>query len=180
MERVRLIFEGISEIVGGNGLAVIVLTDQEHTRALSIVCDETMKVQISSRISANPRYNNLYPEVLGKILSDLTDMERFEILIHDVTDGEYKTTVMNTDTSEAYNIRLSDAVLLSIISEIPIYIDVNLMKKQGSIYTGHSDRMAIPINSITTDRLKDELEKAITEENYRLASLIKDELNNRK
>ncbi len=179
MNRIRLIYDGISEIVGGNGIAVIVLTDAERKRALSVVCDEAMKLQIGSRVSNQEKYSKMCIEVLLKMLSDYTDTARFEIMIHEIIEGEYKTTIMNIDTLKSYCIRLSDAVLLSLVSDIPIYIDENLMRKQGTLYAGNTNRMSIPINSITTDRLEEELDKAIREENYRLASLIKEELNNR-
>lgn len=179
MNRVRLIYDGISEIVGGNGLAVIVLADAGRKRALSIVCDEVMKLQLCSRMSEPARHGGMCIEVMWKMISEYTDTSRFEIMIHDVIEGEYKTTVINIDTLKSYRIRLSDAVLLSLISDIPIYVDESLMQKQGTLYAGNSSRMSIPINSITTDRLKEELDKAIKEENYRLASVIKEELNNR-
>lgn len=180
MSRTELVFNGISEIVGGNGMAVIVLTDVERRRALNVVCDDMMKNMIGIRMSnISLRYNHL-PEVMLQMLMDNADVSRYEITIHDIVEGEYKTMIMNVDTLNSYAIRLSDAVLLSCISKIPIYIDDELMHKQCSFYSEKTNRMAIPINTLSTDKLEEELHKAVEEEDYRLASLIKDELNKRK
>ena len=51
MSRIQLYFNGISEVVGNSKMSVIVLTDMEKKRALSFVCDEIMKYQISIRLS---------------------------------------------------------------------------------------------------------------------------------
>lgn len=180
MSRTELVFNGISEIVGGQGIAVIVLTDVERRRALNVVCDDTMKHLIGIRMSDLSLRYNQFPEVLSQMLADNVDLSRYEITIHDIVEGEYKTMIMNVDTLSSYPIRLSDAVMLSIIIRIPIYIDERLMQRQCSVYRENSNRMAIPINTISTDKLEEELRKAISEEEYRLASLIKEELNRRK
>lgn len=180
MNRTELIFNGISEIVGGKGMAVIVLTDVERKRALNVVCDDMMKNLIGIRLSDwSLRYNHL-PEVMLQMLMDNVDVNRYEITIHDIVEGEYKTMIMNVDTLTSYAIRLSDAVLLSHIGKIPIYIDDMLMQKQCSFYNEKNNKMAIPINTISTDKLEEEMHKAVAEENYRLASVIKDELHKRK
>lgn len=179
MNRTELIYNGISEIVGGNGMAIVILTDVERRRALNVVCDDVMKNQIGIRDSGwDVRYRFL-PEVMLQMLTDCADISRYEITIHDIVEGEYKTMIVNLDTLNSYAIRLSDAILLSRISKIPIYIDETLMRKQCSVYNGNTNRMAIPINTISTDKLREELDKAVEEENYRLASVIKDELNKR-
>lgn len=178
-KRTQLVFKGISEIVGGNGMAVIVLTDVDEKRAISVVCDSAMKYQIGMRNSDTNVTGKFLPEVMTRMLGDFTDIGRYEITIHGIVGGEYKTAVMNADTFDLHQIRISDAVLLSLITGIPIYIDTQLMYRQSSIYNGKSDRMSIPINTLDTDKLKEELDKAVETENYRLASQIKEELNKR-
>lgn len=179
MNKTRLVFKNISEIIGGNGMAVIILTDMEEKRAISVVCDGMTKYHIGMRIPRINDTNKFLPEVMMALLSEFTDIKQYEIFIHSILDGEYKTTIMNTETLSMHQIRLSDAILISLVSNIPIYIDSQLMYRQSSLYNGKSDRMAVPINTLDTDRLKEELDKAIETENYRLASQIKEELTRR-
>ncbi len=179
MNRTQLFFRSISEVVGGNGMAVIVLTDKEARRAVSVVCDSAMKWQIGMRHNARNRKETFLPEVMTALLTDVVSLAGYEITVSDIVDGEYQTAIINKDTLVGHKIRLSDAVLLSLVSDIPIYMDNRLMYRQSSPYNAETDRMAIPINTLATDKLKEELDKAIEAENYRLASQIKEELNNR-
>ncbi len=179
MNRTQLIFKNISEVVGGNGMAVIILTDKEAKRAVSVVCDNAMKWQIGMRRTAHDNRATFFPEVMTALLADVVSLTRYEITISDIVDGEYKTMITNMDTFVGHKIRLSDAILLSLTSEIPIYMDNGLMECQSSPYNAYTDRMAIPINTLDTEKLHEELEKAVEAENYRLASQIKEELNKR-
>jgi len=179
MSRIQLRFNGISEVVDNKNMSVIVLTDEAKLRSLSFVCDDMMKQQIALRLSNRIVTQKFIPEVLIHLVNDIADNHSFEIVIHDIVEGEYKVTLMDTNSFGSYPIRLSDAVLLSLICDMPLYIDAQLMLKQSEPYKLNSIRMSIPINSIETEQLKKELEKAIKEENYRLASYINEELKNR-
>ena len=179
MNRTKLIFNGMSEIVGSDGMAVILLTDEGEKRAISVVCDKAMKYQIAFRKAEHYDTSKYLPEVLMAVMGDVNKQNCYEINIHSIVDGEYMTTLIDLDSLNIYQIRLSDAILFSLIANIPIYIENSLMNKQSIAYNSGSERMAIPINTLDTEKLKEEFNKAIETENYRLAALIKDELNNR-
>lgn len=179
--RTRLVFKGIAEIVGGDGMAVITLADTGGKRALTVVCDSVVKQQIGLRNNTEPRKrSHLLPEVLVSLLSESIGLARYEIEIYDIDNGEYKTVITDTEDLSQYRIRLSDAILLSRVCPIPLYISNELMHRQSVPYREGTDKMSIPINVLTTDKLKEELQRAIAEENYRLASIINGELRNRK
>ena len=180
MNKIRLLFCGISEVVGGNGMAVVQLSDVGKHRALSVVCDGMMKYQIGLRHAGLDISRKLLPEVLVAMLHDCSDMARYEICIYNLSDGEYKTVVQDTDTMREYPIRLSDAILLSQVSGIPMMMEESLFIVQSMPYAGVTDRMAIPINTLDTDKLTIELQKAVSDEDYRLASQIQEELRRRK
>ena len=71
---------------------------------------------------------------------------------------------------------MSDAVLLNVISRIPLYIDENLMRRQCTPYDPEIRGISIPINIIDEKRLNQELKRAIEVEDYRLASYIHEEI----
>lgn len=179
-KRTRLYLKSVSEIVGGSGLGVITLTDIDERRAITIVCDSAMKYQIGLRSTQWRQRSKLLPEVLVDMMSTLTDINNFEMNIYALVEGEYKVTLFDTDGLHMSQIRLSDAVLLSRISDIPLFIDDELLSRQGAPYDGQTNRMAIPINTLPTDKLKEELQKAIDSEDYRLASVIKEEISKRR
>lgn len=179
-KRTRLYFKSVSEIVGGGGIGVITLTDADERRAITIVCDSAMKYQIGLRSTQWRQRSKLLPEVLVDMLANLADISNFEMNIYAIVEGEYKVTLFDTAGLHMSQIRLSDAVLLTRISDIPLFIDDELLSRQGAPYDGQTNRMAIPINTLPTDKLREELQKAIDSEDYRLASVLNDEISKRR
>lgn len=179
MARQRLKYKGLADIVGSEGMCVIMLTDEPETRCLNIICDKTMSQQLQMRTGHLDICNCLLPEVLMKFLGDYVPVKKLEINIQNILDGQYLVGLMNTDNYAIHRIRLSDAVLLHLIADVPLYIDEQLMKMQSSPYTENQTKLSIPINTLETEKLKEELQRAIEDEDYRLASNLKEELNKR-
>lgn len=178
MRKLRLVFQGISEILEGPELALIVLTDQMKERQISIVCDKHMEYQFGLRLSKQIRTDRLLPEVLTNVAKTQGGM-RFEILISDVIDGEYRCMLVNETTFESVPMRASDAILFAMVSNSPIYIEYNLMMRQSVRYSADPHGMAIPINALSDSMLKQALDKAVANENYELASSLRDEIKKR-
>ena len=176
MDRVLLRFENLQQIVGGEDLSVILLTDEARQRALSVVCDADMTRQLIMRLRGKRDVvKTMLPEVLVRLLpSDL------EMLIVGVYEGQYQVMLVDTATGNSLRIRMSDAILLSIISKIPLYIESRLMRRQSMAFDENATGVAIHINSMETDRLRIALKNAVEEENYELASQLRDEIKRRK
>lgn len=173
MKRTLLRFENLQQVVGGDGLSVILLTDMSRHHALSVVCDEPMSQQLQMRI-ANPRVcRNMLPETLLSFLPS-----SYEMMICGLFEGQYQVVLMN-ELGDSVRLRMSDAVLLSIISNIPLYIEDRLFERQCFPYDEQSQSIAIPINTMDLPRLKMALEHAVEDENYELASQLRDEINRR-
>lgn len=179
MNRLQLVYKSVGEIVGSEELAVITLTDTAEQRAINFVCDNVTKCQLQMHTLHNSSCYNHLPEVLLSMLNDYVKSSKMEMVIYDIKDGQYQVTLMNVDTFSIRKIRMSDAVLLSMISDVPLYIDGALMEQQSIPFQEANTRVSIPINTLDIDKLKEALDKAVDEENYRLASVIKDELGRR-
>ena len=178
MERIRLKFKSISEIVGSDEIGLLILTDEAETRQLAVPCDKAMLREFGLRLNHASVVGRLLPEVLWHVVAMQTDLQ-FEVLITDIIEGQYRALLVNTDTQEPVAIRMSDAVLLAYIAHLPIFIDAELMAKQSVPYDGSARGVAIPVNTISTEMLKEALERAIEEEKYELASHLRDELRRR-
>ncbi|MBR6828141.1 MAG: bifunctional nuclease family protein [Prevotella sp.] len=177
MDKVRLFYKDISEIVGGGGCAVIRMTDEAEQRALCVICDKPLSDQMSIRINKTPQRRKMLPEALLSVLTDR--FTELEINIFGIVGGEYLVTLVDNASCKAESIRMSDALLLQYIAKVPIYIDRELMEAQSSVYNPDSAALSIPINTLETERLEKELERAVEEENYRLASKLHEELQKR-
>lgn len=179
MRKIQLIFQGVSEIVEGPNLGLLILTDQMKERQITIVIDKHMEYQFGLRISGKVNTSRMLPEVMTEVVKQQAGM-RFEILISDVIDGEYKCMLVNETTFESIPMRASDAILFANVSNTPIYMEYNLMMRQSVRYSANPQGMAIPINALNDDMLQKSMDKAVKDENYELASFLRDEINKRK
>lgn len=175
--KIKLKFKGVSSIVGTEELGLIIMTNEDESRQITIVCDKLTEQQFILRLKDAPVKDRLLPEVLVGVLNDAEI--RLEILINNVIDGEYQTMLFNPDTLYTIKMRASDAMLLSLIGNIPVYIAKDLMFRQSSPFKQGERGMTIPVNAINQTMLESALEKAIKDENYELASKIRDELKKR-
>lgn len=175
----KLIFRGVYDIVGNKQVGLIVLTDEEKARQVSLVCDHNMVVQLSLRLEKNVRLEKLLPEVLWTVVKRYNDMD-FMLLFSDVKDGEYITYLCSIDNSVAIQLRASDAVLLAVISGLPIMMDSQLFCRHSTPYYGAKSKVAVPFASLSKEMLEEALQKAVEAEDYEKASQLRDELLRRK
>ena len=177
--KIKLIFNNVAEIVGNERIGLLALTDEAQTMELLIPCDREMKEQLGLRLNHLPITKMLLPEVLWQLVRSHTDVD-FEIIIDDIIDGQYRVLLYNTLTLEPIKLRASDAVLLSLIGNIPIYIETSLMARQGTAFNKNATGASLPINILDNKMIEDALAKAIKDENYELASRISEEIKRRK
>lgn len=178
MTKERLIFKGVSEIVGTDDLGLLILTDELIERQITIVCDKAMAVQLELRVKKIPIVKIMLPEVLCGLLKNASDLN-YELVIDDIVDGQYRTLLYNNEDMTPTQIRASDAVLLSVVSGIPLYIESELMRRQSVVYRENSRGVSLPVNTISDEMLQAALDKAIADENYELASHLRDEKKRR-
>ena len=138
-----------------------------------------MKEQLGLRRNHLPITKMLLPEVLWQLVRSFSS-DDFEIIIDDIIDGQYRVLLYNILTLQPIKLRASDAVLLSIIGNIPIYIEASLMARQGTPFSKNATGASLPINILDDKMIEDALAKAIKDENYELASRINEEIKRRK
>ena len=85
MNKVQVLFKGITEIVGGSEMALLILTDQVEEKQIAIVCDKAMTREFNIRIGKAPLRHKLLPEVLCWINPNM-NAEQYEILFNSISD----------------------------------------------------------------------------------------------
>ena len=113
MKRTLLKFENIQQVIGSDDISVVQLTDEERKRSLSIVCDEQMTRQIMLRLQSPDKCSMLLPETLIQMLPG-----KYEMMIYGLHDGQYQVVLADSEFVRNVRIRISDAVLLSIQSDV--------------------------------------------------------------
>lgn len=173
MKRIKLRFESMQQVAGGDGMGVILLTDMQRMRAITVVCDEAMMQQMLLRMRSPKLCRTLLPEALLSLLPST-----YEMMVFGLYQGQYQVVLMD-EHGESARLRISDAVLLTMMSDIPLYIEESLMSRQSTPFDETATGIAIPINTMDVPRLKMALQQAIDNENYELASQLRDEIQRR-
>lgn len=185
---VRIKFKYTQEIVQAKFVNLIILTDENEKRQLVVITDKPTATNISatyeSRKSALTRKKFFERSALYVALSLLPDEMKKLMFIHidALVDGQYHAHLVrrNADINEPdHDLRISEAVLLSIVADIPIYIDDHLWRIQSTIHNKLSNGTSIPLNTLPLPMLKEALQQAIDKENYEMAKLLNDEIHNR-
>lgn len=174
MKRIKLRFENIQQVVGSDELSVVLLTDESRAYAITVICDDAMTRQFLLRLHLPQTSKNMLPEALLQMLQG-----KYEMMIYGLHNGQYQVVLADEDFERNVRLRMSDAVLLALISDIPLYIEDTLFRHQAIPYQEGAKGIAIPINTMDVPRLNMALQQAIADENYELASQLRDEIKKR-
>ena len=179
MSLVQLKYKGVSEIVGSDEVGLLLLTTLDETLQLSIICERDMMRQFTLREAKTNITERFLPETLWSVITGLTDGP-FQIIFSSVVEGQYTVILYHNDSLITVPLRASDAVLLSLVADIPMLIEEKLLNNQAVPYKPETNGVAVPINVISGDMLQKALDRAIADENYEQASHIRDEIKRRK
>lgn len=182
MDNILLKLKSVSSIMGFEEGALLILVDEAESHQLSITCDRYMARQLCLRMKHYSRAHKLLPEVLCRLLhlDDAETSSAYELIIYDIIEGEYKVLLVNNALNTCEKIRASDAILLSLVSQIPLYVFKQIFEQQSTPYKAGSRDLALPLNALTDSMLKSALDMAVSKENYELATHIRDEIKRRK
>lgn len=180
MEREQLFFHHIGNIEGGKETAVITLVNEDKDKVLYVICSKIVKqlIYMSGRFDSSLMSGTLVDIVKQMIIASPYFLS-YEMTVFDVRDGEYRVRLTCADPDEVYSVKMCDAVLLYIITGIPLYIDKELFDIQYSNFEEKEKVYRIPLNAMDTLKLLDQLEEAIEKEDYAFAAKIKKELDER-
>lgn len=190
MSRIPLIVQGVTDITDARNTSLLILTDKDEQRQISIVCDSTIreafairKMKHHSDASVREKYTeqlkDCLPETLSSLIKYLTNME-LSVIIVNVFNGEYNALIEDKTTGTSLPIRVTEGVLLSYADpHVPLYIEQSLWLRQSVPFMGENTRIAMPLNTLSMEMLKNALQRCIDEENYELAQQLKLEIDRR-
>jgi len=185
---VRIKFKYIQEIQQAKFVHLLILVDEKEQRQLVVITDKptAMNISITHESKEQPLTRKKYFErsALYAVLRHLPEEMKKLMYIHidGLVDGQYSAHLVrrNADINETpQELRISEAVLLSIVADIPLYIDDHLWKIQSTVHNAQSNGTSIPTNTLPLPMLKKALQEAIEREDYELAKNLNDEINNR-
>lgn len=178
-EKVQLNIAAVSQLRQFGNVGLIILTGEQQSKQVSILCDYDELRYLKANF-----HNQFCPEdslisVLWKIIGANTS-HHYEVYIADIKRGKYQVFLQTDDGLEQYELEPTAAMTLAAVAELPIYMSAELFAKQSAIFDPEKDRMCLPLNALNITVLEHALHRAIDAEDYKMASVIKKEMDNRK
>lgn len=190
--KIKLSILGISFSQVQAGAYALIFAEENGIRRLPIVIGtpEAQSIAIVMEGITPPR--PLSHDLMSSIFKDL-DIKLVEVIIYKFEDGAFfSELLLNLNgTEHRIDSRTSDAVALAIRTNSPIYTTEEIMQNMSIVFDEHADTSTpeTPFNEmedkeeelsdIRLDALKHRLEDAVNEENYELATRLRDEINRR-
>lgn len=199
MNKINLEIVGLSYSQTQSGAYVLVLGETEGTRRLPIVIGgfeaQAIAIGLEKMTPSRPLTHDLFITFAETFKINIT-----EVIIYNLTEGVFYSKIICNNGNEDFEIdsRTSDAIAIAVRFKCPIStyefvlkndrnvtdtnsISENQETDQGADYSDltKSDNSNDFINK-SSEELKNMLQGAIDDEQYELASRIRDELNQRK
>jgi bifunctional DNase/RNase len=197
MKKVRLEIVGLSYSQTQSGAYALVLGESTGTRRLPIIIGgfeaQAIAIELEKMTPSRPLTHDLF-----KSFAETFDISISEVLIYNLVEGIFYAKLICNDGTKDVEIdaRTSDAIALAVRFSCPIFTYEFILKSAGIVLDDESAALAGEVaeaevkegevrkedeyKSKSTEELKSLLQTALDEEQYEVASRIRDELNNRK
>lgn len=191
--KVKLSILGISFSQVQAGAYALIFAEESGVRRLPIVIGtpEAQSIAIVMENMRPPR--PLSHDLIFNIFAAL-NIELLEVFIYKFEDGAFFAELLLRQNQVEYRIdsRTSDAVAIALRTHSPIYTTETIMQNMAIVFDENEilagdlqsqettdEPPSQSIREINIDALKKKLEEAIEEENYELATKLRDEIKRR-
>lgn len=195
MQKIRLNILGLSVSQTQSGAYALVLAEEGGDRRIPIIIGpveaQAIAIQLEGLKPPRPLTHDLI-----KNIAVAFNIVLLEVVIHKLEEGIFYSELLCEMNGKEIRIdsRTSDAVALAIRFRCPIYTTEEILSKagivlesedpkparQGSSRKKSEPRESSPFSHYTMQELDDLLNEAVQNEDYEKASIIRDEINNRK
>jgi hypothetical protein len=204
MSLARLSIKGISYSQTQNGAYALLLSDMDSDRQLPIVIGAFEAQSIAIALEKEIKPPRPLTHDLFKTFSDRFKITVKQVIIHKLVDGIfYSSLICERDgIEETIDARTSDAIALALRFDAPIFTYKNILDKAGihlkdkgetpDLYdsknreapdqkesTKEATTFKSEFSQVTTKKLDELLDKAVTDEDYERAAKIRDEISKR-
>ncbi len=190
-QKIKLTILGISFSQVQAGAYALIFAEEQGIRRLPIVIGtpEAQSIAIVMEGITTPR--PLTHDLICSIWKEL-GIELKEVVIYKFEEGAFFSELLIEQNGNEYRIdsRTSDAVALAIRTHSPIYTTEEIMRNMAVVFDEQSIHGDTPMQEVNEkseeeladlhlDTLKERLKEAVNEENYELATRLRDEINRR-
>lgn len=158
---------------------VTLLREKGGTRCLPVLVGpleaQAIAVSLYHHNMPRPGIYDLYLKTLKSFDGTLVEVDIFKI-----RGGIfYSHLFIEKDGNVTYvDSRASDAIALAVRSNVPIFIDEELLER-NCVRLESNGAYSLPIATASTKVLKEAMAQAVAKENYEFAARLRDEINSR-
>lgn len=194
MEKIKLDIVGLSYSQTQSGAYALVLVESGGKRRLPIIIGgfeaQAIAIELEKMVPTRPLTHDLF-----KTFATTFEVQIKEIYIYDLVEGIFFSKIVCEREGEVYEIdaRTSDAIAIGVRFSAPIYTSENILSSAGILLEdgdleiesvsenteAKSKKKDNAFQNMTADELQAKLDEAISNEEYELASKIRDEINKR-
>jgi bifunctional DNase/RNase len=198
MKKLKLEIIGLSYSQTQSGAYALVLGEEKGKRRLPIIIGafeaQAIAIELENMTPSRPLTHDLF-----KSFASSFNIEIEEVIVFNLVEGVFYAKLVCNDGEKKVEIdaRTSDAIAIAVRFNCPIYTYEFILSSAGIILDENAPMLGTEekqmgelvsktklteteLAGASTDELKEELKKALEEENYEKASKIRDELAKRK
>lgn len=193
--KIKLTILGISFSQVQPGAYALIFAEEQGIRRLPVVIGTPEAQSIAIVMENIPTPRPLTHDLIKSMMSEFS-INLKEVLIYKFENGAFHSELLFSQGDKEVRIdaRTSDAVAIALRTNTPIFTTSEIMEEMAVVIdenvTNLSDAVAKEENEeeddleditiLTVEELSNLLEKAIQDEDYELATTLRDEINNRK
>lgn len=190
MKKIRLKILGLSYSQDQSGAYALVLAETDGNRRIPIIIGaveaQAIAINLEGLKPPRPLTHDLFTSVLSTFNIQIT-----EVFIHSFEEGIFYAEMKMSGDKGNFNIdsRTSDAIALALRCNCPIFTTEEVMTQTGIIidFEDTEEEKSLEeelddhsiYDEFTLEELNEMLDKAISNEEYEKASVIRDEISRR-
>ena len=193
MDKVKLEIVGLSYSQTQSGAYALVLAEAGGKRSLPIIIGgfeaQAIAIELEKMTPTRPLTHDLFKSFAQSFQIDIT-----EVVIYNLVEGVFYAKIICAKDGKFSEIdaRTSDAIAIGVRFKCPIYTFENILSTAGILLDENSELVADTQSSEVTqieketgiavldlEELEKQLSDAIENEDYELASRLRDEINKR-
>jgi len=195
MDKVKLEIVGLSYSQTQSGASALVLAEAGGKRSLPIIIGgfeaQAIAIELEKMTPTRPLTHDLFKSFAQSFQIDVT-----EVVIYNLVEGVFYAKIICSKDGKFSEIdaRTSDAIAIGVRFKCPIYTFENILSTAGILLDENSELVAdtqstevaaiekeseTGIAALDLEELEKHLSEAIENEDYELASRLRDEINKR-